>query len=122
LHRHQTYFLDDEQQGIPPAVASLLRRHIMTSNSKLAVIAAAVALSIASPAFAQSFDPDAGTGNVISIGGRTIASPTKRTAANLRGLYAFAMVPHSQAAQNSYDPALTGGGSLGYNERVEQGY
>jgi hypothetical protein len=94
----------------------------MANNSKLALIVAVVALGIASPAFAQSFDPDAGTGNVISIGGRAVASPTKRTAARLQGLYAFAMVPHSQAAVDSNDPALTGGGSEGYNERVEQGY
>ncbi len=94
----------------------------MTNNSKLAVIVAVVALGIAAPAFAQSFDPDAGTGNVISIGGRAVASPTKRTAAHLQGLYAFAMAPLSQAAKDSNDPALTGGGSVGYNERLEQGY
>jgi hypothetical protein len=94
----------------------------MTNNSRLALIAAVVALGVASPALAQSFDPDAGTGNVISIGGRAVASPTKRTAAHLQGLYDSAMVPVSQTAQNSNDPALTGGGSLGYNERVEQGY
>jgi hypothetical protein len=94
----------------------------MTNNSKLALIATVVALGIASPAFAQSFDPDAGTGNVISIGRPAVAWPTKRTAAHLQGLYAFAMVPHSQAAVDSNDPTLTGGGSVGYNEGVEQGY
>ena len=94
----------------------------MTNNPKLTVIAAVAALGIASPAFAQSFDPDAGTGNVMSIGGRGVASPTKRTAAHLQGLHAFAMAPLGQAAKDSNDPSLTGGGSVGYNERVEHGY
>jgi hypothetical protein len=99
-----------------------LGRPVMTNNSRLALIAAVVALGVASPALAQSFDPDAGTGNVISIGGQAVASPIKRTAANRQGLYAFAMVPPSQAFKDSNDPALTGGGSAGYNERVEHGY
>jgi hypothetical protein len=94
----------------------------MANNSKLALIAAVIALGIASPTFAQSFDPDAGTGNVISTGGPAVALPAKRTAAHQQGLYAFAMVPLGHAAVDSNNPALTGGGSEGYNERVEQGY
>jgi hypothetical protein len=94
----------------------------MINISKLSVIAAVVVLGAASTAFAQSFDPDAGTGNVISTGGRAAVLPAKRTAAHLRGLYAFATAPLDPAVQNSNDPALTGRGSVGYNERVEHGY
>ena len=38
----------------------------MTNISKLAAIAAVAISAIASPAFAQSFDPEVGSGNVLS--------------------------------------------------------
>jgi hypothetical protein len=39
------------------------RRKIMVKKSRIALIAAVAALSFASPALAQSFNPDFGTGN-----------------------------------------------------------
>jgi hypothetical protein len=59
---------------------------------------AAATLLITSPAFAQQH------------------------AAHLKGLHALTPAPRSQVTVDRNDPALTGGGSLGYNQRVEQGY
>jgi hypothetical protein len=56
----------------------------------------AVLTAFATPAFAQSFDPDNGI------------RPS--------GLHSFAMVPGPRPAFNSDSPEATGGGSLGYNE------
>jgi hypothetical protein len=76
----------------------------------------AVLTAFATPAFAQSFDPDAGTGNVLSF------SPTAphdhKIVARQSGLHSFAMVPGVGSAFNSDSPANTGGGSLGYNEML----
>jgi hypothetical protein len=98
----------------------------MSKISHLAFIAA-VATATASSALAQSFDPDAGTGNVAPlrfqqsaaapvVAHRTVA---KRNVAQQKqnGLDAFALVPRS-----ANDPALTGGGSIGYNEMVKQAW
>jgi hypothetical protein len=59
---------------------------------------AAATLLIASPAFAQQH------------------------AAHHKGPYALTPAPRIQVTVDRNDPALTGGGSLGYNQRVEQGY
>jgi hypothetical protein len=59
---------------------------------------AAAALLIISPAFAQQH------------------------ATHLKGLHALTPAPRTQVTVDRNDPALTGGGSLGYNQRVEQGY
>ncbi len=64
----------------------------------IVVIVAAATLATASPAFAQ------------------------QQAAHLKGLYAHMPVPRTQPTIDRNDPALTGGGSLGYNQRVEQGF
>jgi hypothetical protein len=93
----------------------------MTKISKLSFIGAVLVLGIASPAFAQSFDPEAGTGNVLGFSSvqtapqahRGTAHPTRLTARR-SGVNAFAMVPGA-AAGSAYDPAATGGGSAGYN-------
>jgi hypothetical protein len=40
-------------------------------------------------------------------------------------MYGFIVTPHVHATAGTIiepNPALTGGGSVGYNERVEQGY
>jgi hypothetical protein len=56
----------------------------MTKMSKLALAAALIAASIASPALAQSFNPRDGTGNVMPLqyqgtdGGRTAWTSTPR--------------------------------------------
>ncbi len=98
----------------------------MTMLSKLAVAAALAA--IASPVFAQSFDPDLGTGNLVPFSYAPIAAPrdhvtVRRTdaatfARRRKGLDAFAMVPTVPPSDDPNDPALTGGGSLGYNRML----
>jgi hypothetical protein len=73
---------------------------------------------IATPAFAQSFDPDAGTGNVLAFSYKPAAPHNEKIAVRQNGLHAFAMVPAPGSAFNSESPANTGGGSLGYNEML----
>jgi hypothetical protein len=104
----------------------------MIRVSRLAMIAA-VAAALATPAFAQSFDPEAGTGNVLpfSFAPTAVANGKVavrqgghgRMAAHRSGLHAFAMVPGGTGTVlggNSNDPALTGGGSIGYNQMLLQ--
>ena len=69
----------------------------MIDTSKLAIIVAMAASVLASPTFAQSFAPNRA--------GRVITA-----------------APGSALAVDRNNPALTGGGSLGYNQRVEQGF
>jgi hypothetical protein len=102
----------------------------MTKFSTLAVIATIAAVANALPASAQSLDPEAGSGNVLpfSYGPITAQNDTiavrqanpGKVAARRNGLHAFAMVPRGSANGNSNDPALTGGGSAGYNQMLEQ--
>ena len=104
----------------------------MLDKLKRAVIVAAATLAITSPAFAQSFDPEAGTGNVVSEPVDQQADPVRTgpRAARFSGLYAFVpgragrvivAAPRSAVTVDRNDPALTGGGSLGYNQTVERG-
>lgn len=104
----------------------------MLDKLKRAMIVAAATLAITSPTFAQSFDPEAGTGNVVSEPVDQQADPVRTgpRAARFKELYAFVPVragrtivatPHSAATVDRNDPALTGGGSLGYNQTVERG-
>ncbi|MGA7390281.1 MAG: hypothetical protein WA322_04805 [Pseudolabrys sp.] len=73
----------------------------------------------ATPAFAQSFDPDTGTGNVLTFARTSVAAPqNEKIAGGRRGLHSFAMVPEPRSAFNSESPQATGGGSLGYNEML----
>jgi hypothetical protein len=100
----------------------------MTIISKFALIAAIASAGIASPALAQSFDPEAGSGNVAGSG----YAPTQadeyafaqssraKTAARQTGLRAFARVPGTSSNSGSNDPAFTGGGSAGYNQMLQQ--
>jgi hypothetical protein len=100
----------------------------MTTVSRLALIAAIAAAGIASPALAQSFDPEAGSGNVAPFSYAPNPAPSDtffarqgrrgKIAARRSGLHAFAMVPRGAADGNANDPALTGGGSAGYNEML----
>ena len=103
----------------------------MIDKSKFATIVAAATIAVASPAFAQSFGSGAGTGIVWSTSGNEQANAvrTGQSAARLDGLYALAPAPHARAAAprsrvtvDRNDPALTGGGSLGYNQTVERGF
>ena len=101
----------------------------MTTKSKIAMLVTLAAIGVASPAFAQSFDPDIGTGNALSLTDQSTASYAqalpeisvhhKRVANRHEGLDAFAMAPRAQRGSVSDDPADTGGGSLGYNEELK---
>ena len=76
----------------------------------------AVLTAFATPTFAQSFDPDNGTGNVLSLPHKSTVPVNVVAAVRQSGLHSFAMAPGHHAAFNSNSPAATGGGSLGYNE------
>jgi hypothetical protein len=102
----------------------------MTIISKFALIAAIAAVGIASPAFAQSFDPEAGSGNVAGFSYGPSPSQNDeyvvpqsshaKTVARQNGLRAFARVPGTSPNTGSNDPAFTGGGSAGYNQMLQQ--
>src|ERR1700739_442848 len=104
----------------------------MIGFSKLVFAAAVAAAAVATPALAQSFDPDAGTGNVLSFSFAPAAVAHDHVAvragghrgvvARRNGVSAFAMVaPFGMRANAaSTDPALTGGGSIGYNQMLLQ--
>ena len=95
----------------------------MNKTSKM-IASVAVATFLASPAFAQSFDPSIGTGNVVSSyydnGGGLHAGAAQpqnqQVAVHRSGLNAFASVPG--AASGIDNPALTGGGSTGYDQSL----
>jgi hypothetical protein len=78
----------------------------------------AVLTAFAAPAFAQSFDPDAGTGNVLSFVPTPTAPHDHKIPLRQSALHSFAMVPGPGSVFNSESPANTGGGSLGYNEML----
>lgn len=71
---------------------------------KLITIVAVAASVMASPAFAQSFDPDAGTGNVLSFSSQPIAQQNNKIAGRRSGLDAFAKVPGTSSAADTYSP------------------
>jgi hypothetical protein len=71
----------------------------MLSKSKLAIVAALLAASIATPALARESHYGAAT--------------------RYSGRQAFAMVPRGALAGNSIYPGATGGGSVGYNWALE---
>jgi hypothetical protein len=100
----------------------------MTIISRLAMIAAVAAVGTASPAFAEFFNPQEGTGNEVPFSYQSTAPHNdkmvvrhnrhRNRAFRRSGLHAFARVPGPQAGPNPNDPALTGGGSIGYNEML----
>jgi len=72
----------------------------MTIISKFTLIAALAAAGIASPALAQSFNPEIGTGNSLQFSyGQT--AQTKQLAARQNGLDAFAMIPRASSASGT---------------------
>ena len=91
----------------------------MISKWKVAaiIITAVAKMAFVSPAFAQSFDPEIGTGNVLMFNYQA-TDPHKQAAVRRSGIDAFAMAPRVQAGVASEDPANTGGGSIGYNEKL----
>ena len=58
----------------------------------------AVLTVIATPAFAQSFDSDNGTGNVLSFGNSPIALQNDKITVRQSGIRAYAMVPRTRSA------------------------
>ena len=83
-----------------------------------------IAAGISFPAYAQSFDPDNGTGNLITA----IPAPVTGSVARHSGTQAYAMSARRKVnakAGSAYnaEPATqdnggTGGGSAGYNEML----
>jgi hypothetical protein len=96
----------------------------MINKSKLALIAAIAAVSIASPALAQSFNPRDGTANVLPFsygpGGTRVAVGSAAPRLYRSGEHAFAMVPRDPPARSAINSGATGGGSSGYNELLLQ--
>jgi hypothetical protein len=110
----------------------------MSKLPVLVLIAAVTSAAGVLPAFAQAFDPDAGSGNIVPFSAgppallepsivaqpRIAARPRHNSSAAARqsGLHAFAMVPGNSGGGSvgfsTYDPGLTGGGSLGYNQNL----
>jgi opacity protein-like surface antigen len=92
----------------------------MIKFSRLAVVAVVAATALSSSAFAQSFDPQSGTTS--SQHGRIAHRAHVRgmAPAGWSGLHAFAATaPNALSpALNPYSPALTGGGSAGYNQNL----
>ena len=71
---------------------------------KLITIVAITASVMATPAFAQSFDPDAGTGNVLSFSSQPTAQQNNKVAGRQSGVDAFAMVPGTSSTADTYSP------------------
>jgi hypothetical protein len=72
---------------------------------KLIAIVALTASVMATPALAQSFDPDAGTGNVLSFSNEQTVQQNNKIAGRQRGLDAFAKVsPWTSSAADTYSP------------------
>jgi hypothetical protein len=84
----------------------------MTSFLKTTIIAATAAFAIGSPAFAETFLNEMGTGDVHPIIHQAGANIVFDRAAGLR---AYASV-RGRTHVDPNSPTLTGGGSTGYNQ------
>ena len=83
-----------------------------------------IATGISIPAYAQSFDPDNGTGNLVGA----IAAPAPEVTGSVTrnsGTEAYAMSARrkvngeaSYAAEPAHQDNTTGGGSAGYNDML----
>jgi len=106
----------------------------MTNRATLALAAALAVTSLAAtPAFAQSFDEDDGTGNVLTLSAQSIVPHVAVRHASARtthrnGLDTFAMEPRRQShfaprvrtPVDSDDPAITGGCRAGSNQVLRE--
>ena len=76
---------------------------------------------IATPAFAQSYSHDFGTGNVVDT-----PALEQQQAGRTDAMSAFAQAPaertRSNAVVDSDSPTSTGGGSIGYNWELKQSW
>jgi hypothetical protein len=106
--------------GGAPESASLIHSDfniaIIGPDMKKLFATVAILTAISTPSFAQSFDPDLGTGNIAAVSRETSVQPKHKMARQKRGADSFASVPGFRS--NSDDPVLTGGGSVGYNESL----
>jgi hypothetical protein len=97
---------------LTPYDFELRRKDVKKFLTTLAVLTA-----VATPAFAQSFDPDSGTGNVLPFSGTATAIHSGKSAGNQSATRAYAAVPGFGSIGNPNAAAeATGGGSAGYNE------
>jgi hypothetical protein len=72
---------------------------------KLVTIVAITASVMATPAFAQSFNKDFGTGNELPFGYNSNgAEQTGKIAGRQSGVDAFAMVPGTSSTADTYSP------------------
>ena len=78
----------------------------------------AVLTAVATPAFAQSFDPDSGTGNVLPFSHGATTTHNDRTAVNQSATGSYAAIPGLGSIGNLDASQATGGGSIGYNEML----
>ena len=76
---------------------------------------------IATPAFAQTFVPSYGTGNVLPFAYPFTAHEVQSIARE-NGEQAYAMAHGEKTTNDPYSPANTGGGSEGYNWDLEHNY
>jgi len=84
---------------------------------KIFLAALAVIGSIVTSASAQSFSASPnGTGNVLPFAYQPSAPQRGQAAVDRSGLNAYAAGPGAALTGGSDDPALTGGGGIGYNE------
>jgi hypothetical protein len=98
---------------LTPDYFELRRKDVKKFLTTLAVLTA-----VATPAFAQSFDPDNGTGNVLPFSNTATATHHEKSAVNHNGMRAFASVPGFGSVGSPDAPQATGGGSVGYNEML----
>jgi hypothetical protein len=93
----------------------------MISKTKLAAIAIAATVGMASPAFAEFLETGTAANNAeggLGNGGYAWTAPRSgRILNDASGRGAYAMVPHAQAGSID-NPTLNGGGSDGYNESL----
>ena len=84
------------------------------------VFASALMFSVVAPSlsYAAYFVDQTKTWAINTSAQDVMAKKSARPAIRQGGLHAFGMVPRSGAASNPNDPAVTGGGSLGYNESL----
>src|ERR1051325_9621890 len=93
----------------------------MISKTKLAAIAIAATVGMASPAFAEFLETGTAANNAeggLGNGGYAWMAPQSgRILYDRSGRNAYAMVPQAPAGAID-NPALNGGGSNGYNESL----
>jgi hypothetical protein len=86
---------------------------------KIIMIVALGTAVLATPAFAQSFNPGFGTGNVLPFGnGPTASENVNAAVSHQSGRRLYDSVQSDPASSNQSAPAATGAGSVGYNEML----